>query len=329
VNLSLETVLRCLDLVPIVRENPGIRLHELAQRTGFTEKAIVEQLIPTLMLCGAPPYMPHDYISIWMEGDEVHCSFADHFSRPVTLLPIEITALHMALSSVDIPGGPEAAAAAEQRIAKLREKIEHALPEEQRIFLEQSARVSVDDNLEKNSPLLALLRQGDEEKRKVEIEYLSSGASGFARRVVHPHGVIVQNGVTYFAAFDEKRGHLVTFRLDRVNDVELLDETFAPVSGFSLEEYTRRGIFRGEGRDDLTVKIRARGAAARRIAEEFDQRQWQWEKSEEVLALELPTSRPRAVVRFVFSLGPEAEIIEPASVRAIAREEIEALRAAR
>lgn len=327
-NLSLETVLRCLDLVPIVRENPGIRLAELAQRTGFTEKAIVEQLIPTLMLCGAPPYMPHDYISIWMEGDEVHCSFADHFSRPVTLLPIEITALHMALSSVDIPGGPEAAAAAKSRIAKLREKIECALPEEQRIFLEESARVSIDDNLEKDSPILALLRRGDDERRKVEIDYYSSGASGFKRRVVHPHGVIIQNGVTYFAAFDETRGHMVTFRLDRVNDAQILDEPFSRDASFSLEEYTRRGIFRGDGRDDMIVKIRARGAAARRIAEELDQRQWHWEKSGEQLLLELPTSRPRAMARFAFSLGPDAEIIEPEEMRAIVREEISSIRGA-
>ncbi|MEZ6194451.1 MAG: WYL domain-containing protein [Planctomycetota bacterium] len=324
-NLSLETVLRCLDLVPIVRENPGITLAELSRRTGFAEKVIVEQLIPTLMLCGAPPYMPHDYISIWLEGDEVHCSFADHFSRPVTLLPIEITALHVALSSADIPGGRDAKA--EARIARLREKIERALPEEQRIFLQESARVSVDDNLERGSPLLVALQNCRADRRKAEIDYLSGGESRIGTRVIHPYGVIVLNGVTYVAAFDEKRGHRVIFRLDRIGDVRPLDATFEMDPNYSLEEDARRGVFRGDGRDDIVVKVRARGEAARRIAESLDQRQWSWDKGGDALTLELPTSRPRAVVRFVLSLGPEAEILEPESVRAVARDEIAALRA--
>ena len=78
-NLSLETVLRCLDLLPIVRENQGIELSELARRTQIPEKVIADQLVPMLMLCGSPPYMPHDYVSIWLEGDRVFFSYPPTF----------------------------------------------------------------------------------------------------------------------------------------------------------------------------------------------------------------------------------------------------------
>lgn len=324
-NLSLETVLRCLDLVPIVRENPGITLGELARRTGFKESLIVDQLIPTLMLCGAPPYMPHDYVSIWMEGDEVHCSFADHFRRPVTLLPIEITALHLALSSSWFPGGRDGAV--ETRIAKLREKIENALPPEQRIFLRESERISIRDRLDADSPLLDALQGAIARRRKVRLDYLSGGETRSAPRIIRPHGILVQNGVTYVPSYDEKRGHMVPFRLDRMRAAEVLDESFAVETDFSLERLVEEGLFKSRARDEVEVVIQATGSAARRIAEGLDQSQWRWESDGDVLVLRLPTSRPRAVVRYLFSLGPEAVIVGPAEVRAIVREELEAAKA--
>ena len=325
-NLSLETVLRCLDLVPLVRENPGIKLAELAKRSGFTEKVILDQLIPTLMLCGAPPYMPHDYVSIWMEGDEVHCSFADHFKRPVTLLPIEITALHLALASSWFPGGRDGRV--EERIARLREKIEKALPQQQRVFLRESERVSIDDNPEAASPILALLKVAIDKKHKTEITYLSGGEDRLRRREIHPHGVVVQNGVTYIPSWDKRRGHMVSFRLDRIDHAELLEETFEPEPEFDLEALIRDGLFRSKGSDEPEVIIKATGATARNIAESLDQSQWRWDKKGETLTLTLNTSRPKAIARYVLSLGPEAYIESPSEYRAAIAEEIKKLQTA-
>ncbi|MEE9394144.1 MAG: WYL domain-containing protein [Planctomycetota bacterium] len=322
-NLSLETVLRCLDLVPLVRENPGIKLAELSKRSGFSEKTIVDQLIPTLMLCGAPPYMPHDYVSIWMEGDEVHCSFADHFKRPVTLLPIEITALHLALASSWFPGGRDARV--EARISALREKIEKALPEQQRVFLRESERVSIDDNPEASSPILALLKIAIAKRHKAEIAYLSGGEDRLRVRIVHPQGIVVQNGVTYVPSWDQRRGHTVSFRLDRIDSAQLLEETFEADPDFDLEEFTRAGIFSSRGQDETEVVIKATGASARHIAETLDQTQWSWDKKGETLTLTLSTSRPKAIARYLLTLGPEAFIESPGEYRSALAAEIKRL----
>ena len=323
-NISLETVLRCLDILPIVRENQGIKLEELAQRVGIKPKAIVDQIIPTLMLCGAPPYMPHDYVSIWLEGDHVFVEFADHFRRPVTMLPIEITALHLALTAAARPG--EHDPQVRERIEMLREKIERALPEQQRVFLEESNRISLSDHPDQGSPLLDSIREAVSKKHKIDLEYLSFGNSQLQWRVAHPYGILVKDAVTYVPCFDEKRGHVVNFRLDRMNDLKILGETFELQPGFDMQQHAADGLWRASQNDEIVVKLEARGATARQLAETLDQRQWQW-LDDERLEIRMPTSRPLSVVRWSLSHGPDLKILEPEDVRAMAREQLDGIAA--
>ncbi len=322
-NLSLETVLQCLDILPIVRENQGITLSELASRTGLDAKKISDQLVPTLMLCGSPPYMPHDYVNMWLDGDHVYVEFADHFRRPVTLLPIEVTALHLALTAAARPG--EHDEAVRTRLSELRRKIERALPEAQRIFLEQSERVSLSDHPDRGSPLLEDIRNAINRKRKVEIEYLSFGDKRMKKRVVHPHGILVKDGVTYIPCFDENRGRICSFRLDRINAIHMLTEYFAMQPGFSVEEHARDGLCRPREDDEFEILLEARGATGRYLSESLDQRQWHWQKND-VLAIKLPTSRPHAVVQWAIKNGPDLVVVGPPDLRTMAIEALKELR---
>jgi proteasome accessory factor C len=320
-NLSLETVLRCLDLVPIVRENQGIELPELARRVGIPEKIIAKQLIPMLLLCGAPPYLPHDYVGIWLEDNRVYVSFADHFRRPVTLLPIELVALHLALSSLAYTAEDEADV--ETRISELQAKIERALPPEQRVFLDQAERVSVDDHAEA-SPWAADIAQAIQGRGKLRIDYLSFGETRLKRRVIHPYGLLVKDGVTYVPSFDELRGHVVSFRLDRIHAVQPLPEPFAVDPSFSLERWAKDGIAAAHGDDEHELTVEVGGRTARWISEVFDQKQWSW-RDRDTLILRLPTSRLQAAVRWALSLGADAEVVAPPEARRLAAAEIAAL----
>lgn len=323
-NISLETVLRCLDILPIIRENQGIALAELARRAVIDENVIVDQLIPALMLCGAPPYMPHDYVSIWLEGDKVFVGFADHFKRPVTLLPIEITALHLALSSSAFPGDDDPEV--QSRFQVLREKVERALPREQRVFLEQTERLCLDDNPERRSPHLPRLKEAVANFSELSIDYLSFGDSTLKTRTIRPYGIIVRDGVTYIPSFDEKRGHVVSFRLDRVHSVEATGQKFAVDPAFNLEKYLRDGMYAARNKDEQEVKIRLKTPTARWVAEALDQRQLEWE-NHNTLIVTLSSSRPLGVVRWVMSLGPDAELLSPPELRQSMIDEIKKLQA--
>ena len=322
-NLSLQTVMRCLDLVPIVRENQGISLSDLSRRISLPEKTIVNQLIPTLMLCGAPPYMPHDYVSIWLEGDAVYVEFADHFRRPVTLLPIEITALHLALTTAGLPIEEPLVA---ERLSSLRTKIEEALPQSQRLFLNQSDRVSLQDHPESESEPLRGLRGAIEAHRKVRVEYLSGGDSRMKTRIIHPLGIIVKDGVTYIPCFDEMRGHAIWMRLDRIHSVTVLAESFESDPSFSLERFAEDGFFAVRDPDATEITLIARGGTARWMAETVDPRQWEMTDRDE-LRMKIPTSRPLGAIRWILGQGSGVEIESPEEFREMAADEIAAIRA--
>ncbi len=324
-NLSLEMVLRCLDLLPILRENQGITLDRLAEVTGFTRKYIADELIPALMLCGSPPYMPHDYVSVDLDGDKVFLQFADHFQRPVTLLPVEIMALHLALTTVRFRNDhlPQI----RSRLKELIEKIENALPEDLRVLLRESHRISFGDRKDEESPWFLSLREAAEQRRQVRIDYLSWGDSEIKRRVIHPYGLVTLDGVTYVVAHDSLRGYEVSFRLDRIHGLEVLDDGFEIDAGFSLEDRVRQGLFQRPGVDEKEVQIRFRGPASTLISEMFDPSRWNREKDRSVV-LRLNTSRPNSVVRWALRFGTDAEVVGPKDVRRLAVEELGKLRAA-
>jgi len=86
--------------IPLLRERPGITFKEIADHLGISPQAAAREIPEALMLCGVPPYMPHDYIACYTEEDRVTVRFADHFKRPARITLGEAAALLLALRAV-------------------------------------------------------------------------------------------------------------------------------------------------------------------------------------------------------------------------------------
>ncbi|MCK6460580.1 MAG: protein pafC, partial [Planctomycetes bacterium] len=83
--LPLAKLRLYLSLIPLLRERPGITFKEVADHLGMSPHAAQREIPEALMLCGVPPYMPHDYIACYTEEDRVTVRFADHFKRPARI----------------------------------------------------------------------------------------------------------------------------------------------------------------------------------------------------------------------------------------------------
>ena len=84
---------RLLSVIPLIQRRQGISLTELQETLGVSKKELQTDL-NAILLCGTPPYHPHDYISVHVEGDRVMVDFADHFARPARLtLPEALVAV--------------------------------------------------------------------------------------------------------------------------------------------------------------------------------------------------------------------------------------------
>jgi len=80
-------------------------------------------------------------------------------------------------------------------------------------------------------PLVGVLRGAVAERRRVRLSYYAYGRDEHTTRVVEPHRLYSDRGQLYLWAHCRDAGAERSFRVDRIEDVALLDETFAAPDG--------------------------------------------------------------------------------------------------
>ena len=101
----LERLRRALTLIPLLQRRQGMRITAIARYLGVTPREVSEEIRDLVMMCGVPPYFPHNYIGFFIEGDRVFVRFADHFRRPVRLTLPEALSLNLALRTLEGSSG--------------------------------------------------------------------------------------------------------------------------------------------------------------------------------------------------------------------------------
>src|SRR6201984_2087395 len=87
---------RLLTLIPLIRRSPGITIDELAKLLKVSRQEINADPV-RLNLCGRPPYLPHDYITVLYDGDRISIDYAEHFEKPAALTLCEALSPTLAL----------------------------------------------------------------------------------------------------------------------------------------------------------------------------------------------------------------------------------------
>lgn len=89
-------------------------------------------------------------------------------------------------------------------------------------------------------PDLELLRAAVLRSRKLEVEYRKVNGE-ISHRRLQPYGLIVKQGEWYLAAFCEGAMGVRTFKCERFDSVQLLEETYGVPDTFSLQTYWTEG----------------------------------------------------------------------------------------
>lgn len=209
-----DRVARLLAMVPWIAAQDGPTVDEVCQRFALSRRKLIEDL-EVLMMVGVPPYTPDTLIDVVIEGDRVWLRFADVFSRPLHLTPEQGLALVAAGSaSQGLPGG------------ELHGPLATALGKLAGVLgVDPAEAVSV--TLGESRPgVLDALRTAAAEGRRVRIDYYSYGRDERTTRTVDPHAVYAQGGAWYLRGYCHRARDLRQFRVERVVDVQVLDETF-------------------------------------------------------------------------------------------------------
>jgi proteasome accessory factor C len=219
-----ERLPRLLALVPYLQAHQGIKVAAAAADFGITEAQLRRDL-QLLWMCGLPGHGPGDLIDLSFEGETVSVIFDAGMSRPLRLTAEEALALVVALRTLAETPGLTDGEAVQRALAKV----------------ETAAGGEVDDatvavEVDESTRRVAVLHRAVGEQRALRLRYYTATRDETSERVVDPLRVFELDGRTYLEAWCRSAEGVRIFRVDRIDDVQVLDEPARPPEGIELRD---------------------------------------------------------------------------------------------
>jgi predicted DNA-binding transcriptional regulator YafY len=163
---------------------------------------------------------------------------------PLMFTEDEALALTLGLLAARRLGMAMAAPAVEGALAKIERVLPEALRERVQTLQETLILDSIASERSRSAPDSAVVltfSTATQQEKRVWMRYHSSQAEE-TERAVDPYGLIFHTGLWYTVGYCHLRQDLRVFRLDRVLQVEPLEETFTRPPDFNSMDHFRRSI---------------------------------------------------------------------------------------
>jgi predicted DNA-binding transcriptional regulator YafY len=174
---------------------------------------------------------------------------------------------------------------------------------------------------------LPTLLEGIQAQKRVWFMYTSFQQQQAKPRKVSPLFLKEYRNRWYLICFDLQKQDISTFALDRMAELQLLDEAAQIPADFNATEYFRDAIgitaFKGAA---LRIVLKADAIAARYIeTQAFHQSQKLLEKQDAYSIFELRILVTEEFIRSLLGYAGEVEVLEPESLRSTLKERAQAL----
>jgi predicted DNA-binding transcriptional regulator YafY len=227
-----------------------------------------------------------------LNNGQVHVDkelYGETFRAAPRLTPLEARAIRLALEYV----GPMIAAEAHTPLVRVRKKLEETFGQFELVQTPQP-------DVAEEETLVSTFTSAIRDRRLVEIEYQKEGEETSSTRIVEAYSLERELPNWRVHTWDRTRDGERSFRLDRMRDAKLLDETFEPREGFEPSRL----------RDARTARVLYTKEVAR----------WALERGARALAddtavADLPVGSPEWLESEIFSFRGEAVVLEPEDLR--------------
>lgn len=297
---ATDDVARMLTLVPWLLERPGASIDEIVATFGTDERTIRADL-DSLDFCGLPGLGGGDLFEVNIIEDRVVVRMADELRRPLRLTPREALRLVLTVDAVAEAMGDELPAL-RSAVDKIRTAA--GVPEGVRVQLGSEG-----------GRWVAPVRQALGEGRRLRLSYQGRSDESPQDRLLDPWALHVAEGNWYVQGHDHRADDRRTFRLDRVADLEVLDEAVthpAPAGPLPAPRYA-------PGPDDTAVEL-VLGPRARWLAEVIEPDGVD-DLSDGRRRVRFSTDALRWVERLVLMGAGDVEVVVPSSLGADVRDE--------
>lgn len=301
---TVDRMPRLLALVPYLLARPGIEIDEAARDFDVTAKQLRKDL-ELLWMCGLPGYGPGDLIDLSFEGETITVTHDAGMSRPLRLTGGEATALLVALRALAETPGVLDADAVHRAIAKIESAAGRAQPAE--VVVGGGVREGT-----KTARIREVVRDAVQGRQALRIRYYTASKDEISERTIDPMRLLIVQAVTYLEAWCRRAEGVRLFRLDRVDEVTVLDEPAVPPMHAEPTDLSH-GIFPfrpDQAEAELVLSPDARWVAEYYPCEELD------ELDGGRLRIRMRYGDESWMVRLVLGLGGEAAVEKPAGLAA-------------
>jgi proteasome accessory factor C len=292
---------RVLLLIPRLADGEEHALADVAREAGVNAEQVLRDIASISERFDTPGGFVEG-VSIWLEQDTV-CVTAREFHRPMRLTMPELCALELGLAMLRRERTPAEQAPIDGALSRLREAIS-LVPSNER---HEGARWA-DLGDAGAAEHLATIREAIAGRRTLELRYRAGAARESSVREVAPHSLVFAEQMWYLIASTEGDA-LRFFRVDRVESVRMLDESFERdlTIGERVQEAGR--AFASDTTRWMAVRY------SPRIARWVADREGATLAADGSLTLEHPVADESWAVRHVLQYGPDAELLTPPDLR--------------
>jgi proteasome accessory factor C len=285
---------RLLALVPYLQARPNVEVARAAADFGVTEAQLRRDLT-LLWMCGLPGHGPGDLIDLSFEGETVSVIFDAGMSRPLRLTAEEALALVVALRTLAESPGLADSDAVQRALAKV-ESVASSEVDEDTVTVEL-------DRAERMMPALA---QAVEQRRALRMRYYSASRDETSERTVDPVRLFEADHRNYLEAWCRQAEGMRVFRVDRIEDVEVLTEPASVPEDVALRDLSE-GVFRPAS-EHLLVELRL-GRAYAWVADYYAMEDV--EEDGEHLRVRLRVADPSWVRSLVLGAAGQVQVLSP------------------
>lgn len=296
---------RLLTLILLLQKHPNQKAADLAGQLGISVRTL-HRYFEMLDEMGIPVYSergPYGGFSL-VRGYKL---------PPLIFTPEEAVAIHLGTSLVGEVWGPLYQEAALGALAKL----ENVLPDEQRDEVAWARRSLVTTGLHRAdmtrlAPTLDKLRRAVREYRRVGMTYRSGSSPHPVQRELDPYALVHRWGWWYVIGHCHLRGELRSFRVDRIESLNLTAQVFPAAEEFDVRQYLAQ-----ERQAQPQMRVRLRFAAP--LAHVALYNRSSWESLEEAadgsveVSFQVPDLNWAASTALAY--GPQVTVLEPEELR--------------
>ena len=300
-----NTATRLITLIFLLQNQPNQKASELAGKLGVSLRT-VHRYFEMLDEMGIPIYAER--------GPYGGFSLVRGYKMPPLVFTLEeAVALVLGTGMVEELWGQLYRESARGALAKL----ENLLPEEQ--FREVAwARQSLvatglhRGDLDALAPTLEKLRRALREHRKVTMNYRSTTNPHPESRDFNPYALVHRWGWWYTIGYCHLRNELRTFRVDRIESLNLTDQVFQIAADFNIQEYLEQEL-KSQPLIQIRLRFDPEGVNIAQQSRAF------WESMEVqadgaiIVTMKMPDLYWAAST--ILSYGPLVTVLEPEALR--------------